>query len=76
LHLKLQPFCCFIRRFPFVLHDSVRAGADVAAAAVHLALQKVDTSKYNHKPLMLQQGCNLMFTATSLIMPLPVSDAE
>jgi hypothetical protein len=34
-----------------------RRGADVAAAAVYLALQR---------------RCNLLFTATSLLMPLPV----
>ena len=51
-----------------------RRGADVAAAAVHLALQQVKHHKHHrhHHRQYYHQGCNLMFTATSLLMPLPV----
>ena len=79
--VKCPSLCMCIPCFCFCLHglcarNSCRSGADVAAAAVHLALKKVKHENYNFKPLTFWQGCNLMFTATSLLMPLPVRHAR
>ena len=50
------------RRFPFSSHSP--KPLDV--------LPQIQPVVYNTKPLMCIQGCNLLFTATSLLMPLPV----